>query len=80
MFDFYYRTQAGNITKGEKLQNSNCPFRFFFEYFRLCSLCSKYFLVLLLLLVGSLVPKIHCQLTKKSLREGPEKVGHSTIW
>ena len=43
MFDFYYRTQAGNITKGENLQNSDCPFRFFFEDFRLCSLCSKYF-------------------------------------
>ena len=28
VFDFYYRTHAGNITESENLQNSNCPFRF----------------------------------------------------
>ena len=28
VFDFYYRTQAGNITESGKRQNSDCPFRF----------------------------------------------------
>ena len=28
MFDFYYRTHAGDITESENLQNSDCPFRF----------------------------------------------------
>ena len=28
VFDFYYRTHAGNITESENLQNSDYPFRF----------------------------------------------------
>ena len=28
VFDFYYRTQAGNITESGNLQSSDCPFRF----------------------------------------------------
>ena len=51
MFDFYYRTQAGNITKGEKLQNSDCPFRFFFEDFRLCSLCNSFHFIMHLFVI-----------------------------
>ena len=37
-------------------------------------------LVLLLLLVGSLVPKFHFQLTKKSRREVREMDGHCINW
>ena len=37
-------------------------------------------LVLLLLLVGSLVPKFHFQLTKKSGREVREMDGHCINW
>ena len=37
MFDFYYRKKAHNLTESENLLNSDCPFRFLFEDFRLCS-------------------------------------------
>ena len=36
VFDFYYRTQACNLTECENHENLNCPFRFLFEDFRLC--------------------------------------------
>ena len=37
MFDFYCRKKAHNLTGSENLRNSDCPFRFLFEDFRLCS-------------------------------------------
>ena len=37
VFDFYYHSWACNLTERENLQNSDCPFRFLFEDFRLCS-------------------------------------------
>ena len=38
------------------------------------------YLILLLLLAGSLVPKFHFQLSEKSYKEVPEKVEHGTVW
>ena len=52
---------------------SACPFRFLFEDFRFCFLCSNFFSVLLLLLAGSLVPKFHFQLTQKKVKERSPK-------
>ena len=49
-------------------------------YLTAAGLLKNLCLVLLLLLAGSLVPKFHFQLTKKSQREVPEKVKHTTIW
>ena len=37
MLDFYYLSQAYNLTECVNLQNSDCPFRSLFEGFRLCS-------------------------------------------
>ena len=41
VFDFYYRTLTYNLTERENLQNSDCPFRFLFKDFLLCSRYSK---------------------------------------
>ena len=41
VFDFYYRTYTYNLTERENLQNSDCPFRFLFKDFLLCSRYSK---------------------------------------
>ena len=43
MFDFYYRKKAHNLTESENLLNSDCPFRFLFEDFLLCS---RFFLII----------------------------------
>ena len=91
MFDFYYRKKAHNLTESENLLNSDCPFRFLFEDFLLCSrffnnsitalgTFPKLCLVLQLLLAGSLFPRFHFQLGKKSQREVWEMVGHSKHW
>ena len=43
VFDFHYRRQAGNITERENLKNSDCPFRFLFEDYRLFTLLKAFF-------------------------------------
>ena len=90
VFDFYYHSLACNLTERENFQNSDCPFRFLFEDFRLCSRCNNFnydawnvykpLFGCPLLHAGSLVRKFHFMLTKKSYRNVPEKVGHSPIW
>ena len=73
VFDFYYRTQACNLSECENHENLNCPFRFPFEDFVSAyviitsitapGMSANLCLVVLLLFVDS---EIHFQLRKKT--------------
>ena len=93
VLDFYYFTQACNLTERENLQNSDChgPFRFLFENFRLCLRYNnvnygdwhvyKPFFGSVVATSRLACSEISLSTNEKKLERHPgNQVGHRTIW